>query len=91
MSLALGLFIALAALQAVDAATTLTVLARGGREANPAMRWLMRKLGLLPALVAAKMVLVGLGCGRWASPLPCRCWRCRWRSMPASRSTICWS
>lgn len=59
MTAALGLFIAHALLQGADAATTIAILGRGGREANPAMRWLMRKLGLIPALAAAKLALCG--------------------------------
>lgn len=49
--------ILLALLQAGDWWTTRTVLAQGGRELNPAIRWLMERLGVDAAL-AVKCALV---------------------------------
>jgi hypothetical protein len=42
-----------------DVLTTVRGLDRGAYEANPVMRWLMGVMGVLPALVASKGVLVG--------------------------------
>ncbi|WP_269497170.1 DUF5658 family protein [Castellaniella sp. S9] len=52
------LFILFVALQIADAWLTIRILtARSGRELNPIMRWLFEQLGLIPGLVAAKLVL----------------------------------
>jgi hypothetical protein len=49
-------------LQILDLLTTLAVLAHGGSEANPLVRWMMQVSGSAVAgLVAAKLVGVGLG------------------------------
>ncbi len=54
----LALFLAFVLLQALDAYTTYRDLQLPGRfEANPVMRWLMIKLGVLPALVAVKILV----------------------------------
>ena len=52
------LLILFAALQVSDAVLTLLILRDGGRELNPIMRWLMDKIGIVPALVWVKLVLV---------------------------------
>ncbi|MBK6800355.1 MAG: hypothetical protein IPG83_02390 [Novosphingobium sp.] len=44
------LLIALAALQALDGLTTRRILAQGGRELNPVMRFAFAKLGFWPAM-----------------------------------------
>lgn len=54
---AIGLF---AALQLADAGTTLAVLRSGGREANPAMRWVFGLIGAAPALALVKLALIAL-------------------------------
>jgi hypothetical protein len=46
-------------LQVLDAATTLSILKLGGRELNPMLKWLMDRLGVVPALAVSKLVLVG--------------------------------
>ena len=51
----LGLFILL---QIADAALTIKVLGLGGREMNKALRWLMVKLGVTPALAVLKAIAI---------------------------------
>lgn len=49
----------LIALQIADIATTYLALTRAGaREANPVVAWFIARLGLLPGLIIAKIVLV---------------------------------
>lgn len=57
--IALAIF---AALQVADVTLTTLILRRGGRELNPAMRWLMDKLGTVPGLALPKVVLIGVFC-----------------------------
>ena len=57
--IALAIF---AALQVADVTLTTLILRRGGRELNPAMRWLMEKLGIVPGLALPKVVLIGVFC-----------------------------
>lgn len=40
---------------ASDAWTTMMILDRGGYEGNPALAWLMEKIGPLPALIVSKL------------------------------------
>jgi len=47
-------------LQVFDAWSTLLVIRRGGKELNIIMAWLMKKLGVAPALVATKMAILAL-------------------------------
>lgn len=47
-------------LQLADGWTTWRLLSNGGRELNPAMAFLIDKLGLAPALVLAKSAFVAL-------------------------------
>jgi len=42
-------------LNLADMWLTNAVLSRGGAEVNPAMRWLMHRLGVLPAMLIAKI------------------------------------
>jgi hypothetical protein len=58
IALAALLTIALAALQYADVVTTDKVLARGGYEANPVVRWVMSKTG--PHWGYVKVAWVGL-------------------------------
>lgn len=55
-----ALLTALIALQFGDILTTRRVLAQGGRELNPLMARLMGAIGVLPALVVAKLGLIVL-------------------------------
>jgi len=48
-------------LQVVDTVTTATLLKQGCYEWNPLQKWLMDRLGVLPSLIATKLVFVG-GC-----------------------------
>lgn len=63
----IALLILFAVLQLVDVWTTLRAFVRNpaAYEGNPALRWLMRRLGPLPALIAVKLaasaVIVWLG------------------------------
>lgn len=56
--LAVILFIIVAALQVADGYLTWRILGLGGRELNPLIRFLMDRLGVVPGLVLAKLVLV---------------------------------
>lgn len=47
-------------LQIADGLTTYAIIKRGGTERNPAVRWVMAKLGMIPALIAVKAWAVGL-------------------------------
>ncbi len=53
----LFLLILLVALQVADAYLTWRVLAAGGRELNPVVRFLIGRLGLVPGLAVAKLTL----------------------------------
>lgn len=63
----IALLILLGVLQLADVITTLRAFASNPRayEANPALRWLMRLLGPLPAMIAMKLaagaVVLALG------------------------------
>jgi amino acid transporter len=48
------------ALQVADAATTYIILKGGGRELNPFMQVVMNFLGVVPALVVMKLLVVGV-------------------------------
>lgn len=54
----LEIMIVFSILQLADIWTTNKALSMGGREINPVMRWLMAKLGVIPALVWMKAVVV---------------------------------
>lgn len=53
------LFAALVVLNALDVYTTVAILKQGGSEVNPAMAWLMRQLGVAPAMIVAKTIVLG--------------------------------
>lgn len=61
MALPVLLLIALALLQALDAWTTWRILGAGGRELNPAMRWAMGAIGVVPALLGKASAVVAIG------------------------------
>ena len=48
------------ALQVADAATTYIILKGGGRELNPFMQVVMNFLGLVPAVVVMKALVLGV-------------------------------
>ena len=52
------LLAALALLQLGDGWTTWRILAAGGQELNPAMRWLMDAVGVVPALAVKGVAVV---------------------------------
>jgi len=52
---------ALIFLQLADAVSTVLVLRNGGYEKNPIVAWVMRKIGVIPALLATK-IPVTLAC-----------------------------
>ena len=61
MSLTLALFLLYAMLQVGDSYTTVRGLKiRGNYERNIVMRWLMEKIGVVPALVVFKGLMVGV-------------------------------
>lgn len=45
-------------LQAADGWTTYSVLSRGGTELNPLLRWVIKKIGIAPGLIATKVVTI---------------------------------
>lgn len=47
------------ALQVIDAVSTVRVLNKGGKELNPLMRFLMGKVGKVPALIGTKVCIIG--------------------------------
>lgn len=51
------LFVLIVVLQAADAYLTWRILGTGGRELNPVMRLLMDRIGIMPGLLVAKVVL----------------------------------
>ena len=57
----IALLILLAALQAADWSTTRTILALGGYERNPAVRWLMGGMGTDPALALKTALVCAIG------------------------------
>ena len=54
------LLIALIALNVLDAFLTVRILKDGGKELNPVMDKLMKKIGVVPALVLAKAAGIGV-------------------------------
>lgn len=58
-----ALFAALCVMQLLDIWSTRKILRGGGRELNPAMDWLMRLLGVMPALFLMKALVVALFAG----------------------------
>jgi O-antigen/teichoic acid export membrane protein len=66
--MALTLWIIFAVLQTIDAASTYYVIEQGiGHEANPVMRWLMDRFGMMLTLMVVKG---GLICIAWYWLLP---------------------
>jgi Domain of unknown function (DUF5658) len=63
----INFFVALCILQILDIASTVGVLANGGRELNPLARWLMMRLGVIPALVLLKSIFLY---AMWVYALP---------------------
>lgn len=53
-----GLLIVFAVLQALDAYTTLQILAKGGKELNPVMNWVFDKLGIVNGVVMVKCFII---------------------------------
>lgn len=69
----LPVFILLVALNVADVVLTIRILDAGGRELNPAMKWLMARLGVVPALVTAKVIGLAISTSSasacsWADP-----------------------
>ena len=60
MSLNEKLLIALIALNVLDAFLTVRILKDGGKGLNPVMDKLMKKIGVVPALVLAKAAGIGV-------------------------------
>ena len=62
MTLAFVLFLLLVVLATADGVTTHKILSTpGGRELNPVLRWMIEKLGLLPALVWSRLAVFAAG------------------------------
>ena len=62
----LSLYAQFVYLQFLDLLTTVTFLAHGVEEANPAIRWLIQGLGsALGGLLAAKLIALGLALYCW--------------------------
>ena len=62
-----ALLATLAALQVADIWTTRKILLAGGRELNPAVRWLIGRFGIMPALVVSKAAVLAIA---WFILLP---------------------
>lgn len=52
------LSVILVLLNVFDVHTTCLILGAGGRELNPLLRWVIKKTGVLPGLIASKTVCV---------------------------------
>lgn len=66
-------FLALLAAQIADVATTNRILARGGRELNPVMCWIMDKTGDQWAVVKVVLALI-VAVVLWASGMAWAIW-----------------
>ena len=66
-------FLALLAAQIADVVTTNRVLAKGGRELNPVMRWIMDKTGDQWAVVKVVLALI-VAVVLWASGMAWAIW-----------------
>ena len=58
--IAYSLLALLAVLRVADIYTTRRILLAGGKEMNPAVRWLIGRFGMMPALFGAKVALLVL-------------------------------
>lgn len=67
------LFVLFVLLQVADAVTTTIGLDKGGREANPVLRWLFDKIGLAPAFMITKGVVIVLF-WHYAEAIPLAIW-----------------
>lgn len=56
----LFLMMLLAVLQVADALTTLKILAKGGRELNPVMDWLFKRMDATTALFLVKSLIIAI-------------------------------
>ena len=54
------LFALFIVVQVLDIYTTVHVLLAGAREANPLMHWLMERIGMVPALIVGKAIVVAI-------------------------------
>lgn len=52
------LILLLVALNVADILLTLRIIKQGGRELNPLLAWLMTRIGIKPALIVSKAVLL---------------------------------
>ena len=52
-------------LQIADCLTTIYILKNGGREANPLLAWLFDKVGMIPSLIAMKLITIGVVAWAW--------------------------
>lgn len=57
-SITQSLFVVFAVLQILDALTTIHILAKGGRELNPVMRWIFEKLGVINGVLIVKCAII---------------------------------
>ena len=51
--------------QIADCLTTVHILKQGGQEANPVLAWLFNKVGMIPSLVAMKLLAIGAVTWAW--------------------------
>lgn len=52
------LLVALGVLQLIDAGTTVEIIKRGGKEMNPLLDKLMKKVGVIQALIVVKAAVI---------------------------------
>lgn len=60
MTVSLMLFIVLVAINGVDVYTTLRIVQAGGREGNPLLAPLVKRMGVVPALLVVKVPLLAV-------------------------------
>ena len=59
--MAMILYALLVALASADGLTTYKIIQAGGYEKNPVVRWLIEKMGLVPALVWSRLAVFAAG------------------------------
>jgi len=62
------LILLLISLNVADVLLTLRIIKQGGRELNPLLAWLMTRIGLKPALIGSKTILLAIAAVVLRSP-----------------------
>lgn len=69
MTLSLALFLLLVAVNGLDIYTTLRIVKGGGQEGNPILAPLVKRMGVIPALLVVKIPILALA-WLFCSPYP---------------------